>query len=105
VIKATLVFTEIGGGECDFSLDLEMACLPSIGDWIQVRRPDSDGTEDFIVRRIRWNVLAANKTSLSDVLLECHYAVTETSTEQHRELHDASAENAGEKNVIPHSFF
>jgi len=52
-----------GGGESEYCLDVECPAIPAAGDYVTVmreheRRPVAEediGTEDFIVRRVRWS--------------------------------------------------
>jgi hypothetical protein len=61
-MRIRLVAVPPGGGEADYSLEMECPAVPQVGDYITVMReyansaPDQDhvGTEDFIVRRVRW---------------------------------------------------
>lgn len=58
---ATLVVVPPGGGEAEYSLLVEVPALPREGDYVTVMRRREGpvarrdiGTEDFIVRRVRW---------------------------------------------------
>jgi hypothetical protein len=53
-MKMTLVFVPAGGGEADYQLDFDLPSVPQPGDYVSIRRPDAQGTVDFIVRRTWW---------------------------------------------------
>ena len=59
--EVTLVIVPPGGGEAEYSLQVEVPALPREGDYVTVmRKRDTPvavgevGTEDFIVRRVWW---------------------------------------------------
>lgn len=61
-MRIRLVAVPPGGGEADYSLEMECPAVPRVGEYVTVMRdyqqgppsPDHAGTEDFIVRRVRW---------------------------------------------------
>jgi hypothetical protein len=59
--QVTLVVVPPGGGEAEYSLQMEVPALPREGDYVTVMRRREGpvagcdiGTEDFIVRRVWW---------------------------------------------------
>lgn len=59
--QVTLVVVPPGGGEAEYSLQMEVPALPREGDYVTVMRNREGpvasrdiGTEDFIVRRVWW---------------------------------------------------
>ena len=59
--QVTLVVVPPGGGEAEYSLQMEVPALPREGDYVTVMRKREGpvagrdiGTEDFIVRRVWW---------------------------------------------------
>ena len=59
--QVTLVIVPPGGGEAEYSLQMEVPALPREGDYVTVMREREGpvagqdiGTEDFIVRRVWW---------------------------------------------------
>lgn len=59
--QVTLVIVPPGGGEAEYSLQMEVPALPREGDYVTVMRQREGpvagrdiGTEDFIVRRVWW---------------------------------------------------
>lgn len=94
-MKATLVFVPPGGGEADYSLDFELPGAPQPGDYISIKRPEQDGTADFIVRRSWWHLSYPNnelyrpegdKTtgSLTQLVVECEYSIGPYASTEHK---------------------
>ncbi|HYG46596.1 MAG TPA: hypothetical protein VD846_01515 [Allosphingosinicella sp.] len=61
MIEVTLVVVPPGGGEAEYSLQMNVPALPRAGDYVTVMRNREGpvagadiGTEDFIVRRVWW---------------------------------------------------
>ena len=61
MIEVTLVIVPPGGGEAEYSLQMNVPALPREGDYVTVIRNREGpvagidiGTEDFIVRRVWW---------------------------------------------------
>lgn len=54
VMEIIVVVVPPGGGEAEYSLPFEVPEAPNEGDYISVKRPQTDGFEHFIVRRRRW---------------------------------------------------
>lgn len=101
--QVTLVVVPPGGGEAEYSLQMEVPALPREGDYVTVmRRRDGPvpgreiGTEDFIVRRIWWAFDypddgrlyedSDDRTvgSLNGIGVECEPAKGHYSSEAHR---------------------
>jgi len=57
-MKATFTFVPPGGGSLDYSGIFDIPAVPRVGDCISVRRDGLIGTEDFIVRRIWWDLIS-----------------------------------------------
>ncbi|MBC7527929.1 MAG: alpha/beta hydrolase [Chthonomonadaceae bacterium] len=80
-MKATLIIVPPGGGKYLYSLDFELPAIPQVGDYISVRRPGQEGTEDFIVRRNWWELQYPNLVGegsgvgkVNFLLVECELA-------------------------------
>ena len=101
--QVTLVIVPPGGGEAEYSLQMEVPALPREGDYVTVMRhregPVADrdiGTEDFIVRRVWWAFdfpddgrlyeYAEDRTigTLNGIGVECEMARGHYSSEAHR---------------------
>lgn len=101
--QVTLVVVPPGGGEAEYSLQMEVPALPREGDYVTVMRrregPVADrdiGTEDFIVRRVWWAFdypddgrlfeYAEERTvgTLNGIGIECEMARGHYSSESHR---------------------
>ena len=95
-MRVNLTFVPPGGGEADYSLEFDMPVLPRAGDNISISRPNQTGTEDFIVRRVWWQ-LSHPSTGLYDdgdkprpmgkadaVWVECEFAESGWSSEAHK---------------------
>jgi len=85
-MKARLCFVPPDGGEIDYSYDVELPALPSRGDYISIKKLDGDhpGTEDFVVRRIWWQIEPGGHESIVEVMIECEFALGHYSTEDHK---------------------
>jgi hypothetical protein len=101
MFKIRLSFVPPGGGEADYNLLVSLPALPREGDYISVRRDpmpeDRDylGTEDFIVRRIWWNIVYPNDGDTShaieaepvgeaEIWAECEFAIGPFSSVAHK---------------------
>jgi hypothetical protein len=101
--QVTLVIVPPGGGEAEYSLQMEVPALPREGDYVTVMRKREGpvtggdiGTEDFIVRRVWWAFDypddgrlyedADDRTvgSLDGIGVECEMAKGHYSSEAHR---------------------
>ena len=100
-MKMTLVFVPQGGGEADYSLEFDLPGVPQHGDYISVRRPETQGTADFIVRRTWWG-LSHPETRVSSpgteaplygkaegLMVECEYAIGPHSSDSHKTMYEA----------------
>lgn len=100
--QVTLVVVPPGGGEAEYSLQMEVPALPREGDYVTVlRRREGPvarrdiGTEDFIVRRVWWAFdypddgrlfeYSDDRTvgSLNGIGIECELAKGHYSSEAH----------------------
>lgn len=117
-MRIRLVAVPPGGGEADYSLDMDSPALPQVGDYITVLRhyakgsPPEDyrGTEDFIVRRVRWTFKFPDDGKgfheagrepvgkIDEVVVECEMAIGTYSSPAHKrnagddaQTHEASA--------------
>src|SRR5438105_3072298 len=93
IMRVYLTFVPPGGGEADYSLPFDMPELPRPGDYISVCRPGQIGSEDFIVRRVRWaldfpetSAVSDNRVigKLRDVYVEGEFAESPFSSEAHK---------------------
>ena len=107
MIEAEVVIVPPGGGEMDYTISMEFPALPREGDYISIVRGlnknksysdetlEKTGSEDFIVRRVKWScgsMIDANVEDrlTCDVTIECEYALSPYSSESHKknaELH------------------
>ena len=86
-MRVNLSFVPPDGGEQDYMMPIELPHIPRCGDYISIAREGSGGTEDFIVKRTRWNIQTdpdANIPKLESVWVECQFAVSATSSDNHR---------------------
>lgn len=94
-MKVRLVFVPPGGGEADYSLHFDLPGIPQPGDYISVKRPDQDGTADFIVRRSWWHLNYPNNKaietagdtgtgSLTELTVECEYSIGPYASTEHK---------------------
>lgn len=103
-MRIRLVAVPPGGGEADYSLTMECPGVPQVGDYVSVMReykgdgPDKDhiGTEDFIVRRVRWGFTfpddgkhyhesGAEPVGATDaIVIECEMAIGPYSSPAHK---------------------
>ena len=85
-----LGFVPPGGGETDYSLDFDVPELPREGDYICINRPGQIGNEDFIVRRIWWNLETVGDENgpgkFIAVHVECEFALSDFSSESHAQV-------------------
>lgn len=108
-MRILLVAVPPGGGEAEYSLGMECPAVPSVGDYITVMRnyvngapsADYNGTEDFIVRRVRWqftwpdtgaayhDVDSSPVGEIAEIVVECEMAIGAFSSTAHKR-------NAGE---------
>lgn len=106
-----LVVVPAGGGEAEYTLTMEVPAVPQVGDYITVTRdykkgpPDDDyiGSEDFIVRRVRWSFTypddgimihteGEEPVGKGKVYVECEMAIGSFSSKAHRRSADADAQ-------------
>lgn len=100
-MQVKLIFVPAGGGEADYQLAFDLPAIPQPGDYISIRRPDQDGTEDFIVRRTLWELHypgteVVNDTAIrtpTTIFVECEFAIGPFSSKDHR----AAAQGYGAK--------
>jgi hypothetical protein len=116
-MQIRLVAVPPGGGEAEYSLMMESTAVPQVGDYITVMRqyengPPDDahiGTEDFIVRRVRWGFNFPDNGqhyhengqepvgNVDAIVIECEMAIGAYSSPAHKEglvgaqEHEASA--------------
>ena len=103
-MRIRLVAVPPGGGEADYPLDMECSAVPQAGDYITVMReykndpPNEDhiGTEDFIVRRVRWGFTwpdngkhyhqdgAQPVGEIDAIVVECEMAIGAYSSKAHK---------------------
>lgn len=102
VFEVTLVVVPPGGGEAEYSLQMNVPALPREGDYVSVMRDREGpvagvdiGTEDFIVRRVWWAFHYPDDGALfhyagegpvgtlSGVSIECELAKGHYSCERH----------------------
>lgn len=101
MVRVNLSFVPPGGGETDYSLPMDLPALPRAGDYISVNRtkkidkPDHQGSEDFIVRRVWWSCeypedgtgyYEAGKAPVGtgEIWVECEFAIGPYSSEAHK---------------------
>lgn len=106
-MKVTLLFVPPGGGENDYSLDFELPGVPQPGDYISITRPDTQGTADFIVRRVWWHLHYPSSAlykptgdtthgTARDVMVECEFAIGAYSSPGHLRSCEAYKARKGE---------
>jgi len=103
-MRIRLVAVPPGGGEADYSLEMECPTVPQVGDYITVMReykngePDKEhmGTEDFIVRRVRWGFTWPDNGkhyhtsgqepvgAIDAIVIECEMAIGAFSSPAHK---------------------
>lgn len=102
MFEITLVIVPPGGGEAEYSLQMNVPALPREGDYVTVMRDREGpvagidiGTEDFIVRRVLWAFTYPDDGALyhyagegpvgelSGVSIECEMAKGHYSSERH----------------------
>jgi len=99
-MKVFLSFVPPGGGEQDYSLNVDLPALPREGDYISVFReqptvePQERGYETFYVRRVRW-FINADSVEFSQVTIECEFADSPTASKQHNDTCRRYAEKTG----------
>jgi hypothetical protein len=87
MIPAHFAFVPPGGGEANYSIDVEIPGMPSIGDYVKVTHPDEGGTRDFIVRRLHWGFIQDDgKAAFDRLTVECEYSQSYTSSERHKKM-------------------
>lgn len=110
-MKFIIVVREKGRTKPDYSLDFEAPCLPEIGSYISIKRPDSEfHTEDLVVRHIWWTLhhpetgeYGSNPPkvgSLVDIQVECDQAIGPYSRDHWR----AGLEAARERGIEVEDF-
>ncbi|AEF54044.1 hypothetical protein [Marinomonas posidonica] len=84
-----LAFVAPTEDEQQYMVSIDLLELPREGDRISFSRVSESGSEDFIVREVRWN-LAFNDTldkgEVLDVWVTCEFAETFSSKESHKSL-------------------
>jgi hypothetical protein len=99
-LKSTLAFVPPGGGETEYYLEFELPGAPQPGDFISIARSGKRGTEDFTVRRTWWYLERSGSTpgvseerartgTTQRVTVECEFARSPYSSENHRRVCDA----------------
>lgn len=87
-MKVMLSFVPPGGGETDYSLQMELPEIPRPGDYIAITRENGDsGTENFIVKRTWWKLRyreQADHGSVDEIWVECEFALSPWSSESHK---------------------
>jgi hypothetical protein len=96
MVHVIIVVREIGRTKPDYSLHFELPELPKVGDYISVRRPDSElHSEDLVVRHVWWNLqfddtrgVATQGTEhvgkVREIMIECDQAIGPHSRDQWR---------------------
>ena len=116
-MRIRLVAVPPGGGEAEYALEMESPAVPGVGDYVTVMRKYQGetpaghfGTEDFIVRRVRWGFTWPDDGKLYSasgeepvgqldaLVVECEMAIGAYSSPAHRrgagreaQEHEASA--------------
>ena len=94
MVKAYLCFVPIGGGENDYSVELEMPHAPAVGDIIQMIDLEIDHrrfSHDFKVSEVRWEFHKSGKdVTFASIKVECEYAISSRSCDQHRRAYESS---------------
>lgn len=90
-MKVTLGFVPPGGGETDYSLEIEMPAIPQAGDYIAVNRGDNPKVETFIVRRTHWGFAVNDEGQngkTTSICVECEFADSPFATDDHKRAVD-----------------
>lgn len=104
-----LAFVPPGGGKADHGLDFELPGVPQPGDYISVMRDNQVGSEDFIVRRTRWqlhhpeapNTMSEEEAEVTwgtvrTLFVECEFAINPgLSSEEHARSCEAFRRGTG----------
>lgn len=86
-MKFDIGFVPPGGGETDYSAEVESDILPNEGDYISLLRKYRKGfeTEDFIVKRKRWILEEISEGKYkANVSIEAEFAESPNSSENHK---------------------
>jgi hypothetical protein len=96
-MKMELNFVPPGGGETDYTMDVDLPAVPRPGDYISVSGFDPDvmpsgGTRDFIVRRTWWYIqIRSGEDAVgkpTTTVIECEFARGLVSSEDHKRACD-----------------
>ncbi|MBA4797916.1 MAG: hypothetical protein H2043_10980 [Rhizobiales bacterium] len=99
MIKCNLSMVPPGGGEQDYLLQFNLPTLPSVGDFLRIRRENSEdpGAEIFCVRGVFWDLSYPSSSSfaapdeagtVSDIWIECEFVRGPFMTKSHKEVCD-----------------
>ena len=103
-VRAQLIFYMPGSNKHEYFLDFDLPARPVVGDLISIRRPDQEGTEDFIVRRVRWELHHTTNHqgeppdqigTVQFLIVECEYALSAHAMETHRRICENHEKNGG----------
>ena len=86
-MKVKLGFISSVDGEQDYMLPMELPELPRKGDLISVTRNNETGSEDFIVKDVRWNLQFDDSKDVGkplEVWVLCEFAETYWSKDTHK---------------------
>ncbi|SED34641.1 hypothetical protein [Pseudomonas anguilliseptica] len=99
-MKVALAFVPPGGGETDYSLEIEMPAIPQQGDYIAVNRGDEPRVESFIVRRVHWGFQVNDDGGTgrtTTICVECEFADCEFATDNHKRAVDMYQNRTGKR--------
>lgn len=111
-MKAYLCFVPKGGGENDYWLETDMPQAPSKGDWIRIvdkEKLEENGRQymrDFTVGQVEWEFSKEGESVKFDAIrVECEFALSTSSCDEHRRVYEAYTEGTGETNELRDTMF
>ncbi|MCD0459966.1 hypothetical protein U8335_26765 [Roseiconus lacunae] len=111
-MKVRLVIVPPGGGEAEYSRELELEELPRVGDRITLRDPTQleQGTyatlSQFTVGSVDWAFsLEDDLTELMEVVVECRYALSFRSSERHKTIYNSLVKRYGIENKLDETMY
>ena len=107
-MEVRLLCVPPGGGEPDYSLDIDLPSLPQPGDYVSVGRPEHRGTADFIVRRTWWYLEhpeGSNRDTAVLISVEAEYARGPYSSEEHLHAYRRYHAQTGEERRFEESAY
>lgn len=107
-MEVRLLCVPPGGGEPDYSLDIDLPSLPQPGDYVSVGRPEHRGTADFIVRRTWWYLEhpeGSNRDTVVLISVEAEYARGPYSSEEHLHAYRRYHAQTGEERRFEESAY